>query len=231
MNEIINSGGAVRMSSVEIAHLTGKRHDNVVADIRGMLHQLDLGTPVFSGVYTAENAQQYRCFYLPKDLTLTLVAGYNVQLRKRIIDRWLELESQATAAIPSSFAAALRLAAEQQEKIEQQTQLLAAAKPALEFVDKYVDATGSKGFRQVCKLLHANENEFRLFLQARKIMYRLNGEWVPHSCHMDAGRFEVKAGLSGSTQHAFNQAQFTPKGVTWVAGEWAKYQLEAAVPA
>ncbi|MEF3019320.1 phage antirepressor protein, partial [Pseudomonas aeruginosa] len=26
---------------------------------------------------------------------------------------------------------------------------------------------------------------------------------------------------------AFNQAKFTPKGVTWVAGLWAQYNLEA----
>ncbi|MEF3019317.1 phage antirepressor protein, partial [Pseudomonas aeruginosa] len=25
---------------------------------------------------------------------------------------------------------------------------------------------------------------------------------------------------------AFNQAKFTPKGVTWVAGLWAQYNLE-----
>lgn len=31
-------------------------------------------------------------FNLPKDLTLTLVSGYNVQMRHRIITRWLELE-------------------------------------------------------------------------------------------------------------------------------------------
>lgn len=198
----------------------------IVGDGPNLDHQATRG---FS--WERDNRGYVTSFSLDKTHAMTLIAGYNVKLRKRIVDRWLELETEVQAAIPSSFAAALRLAAEQQEQIEQQTRQLAAAKPALDFVDKYVDATGLKGFRQVCKLLHANESAFRLFLQSRKIMYRLNGEWVPHSCHLEAGRFEVKVGLAEVSQHAFNQTQFTPKGVTWVAGEWAKYQLEAAVPA
>ena len=46
--------------------------------------------------------------------------------------------------------------------------------------------------------------------------------------HIDAGRFQVKTGTSGRNQHAFTQARFTPKGLQWVAGLWAAYQLEAA---
>ncbi len=108
--------------------------------------------------------------------------------------------------------------------IEQQAAQLAAAAPAVQFVEKYVDSTGSKGFRQVCKLLKVKEPEFRLFLTEAKIMYRLGGEWVPFAEHLDAGRFDVRAGTADSG-HAFNSARFTPKGVNWVAGEFAKWQV------
>lgn len=37
------------MSSIEIATLTGKRHDNVMTDIRNMLIELDISSPDFSG--------------------------------------------------------------------------------------------------------------------------------------------------------------------------------------
>ncbi|MBP3933471.1 MAG: phage antirepressor KilAC domain-containing protein, partial [Pseudomonas sp.] len=95
------------------------------------------------------------------------------------------------------------------------------AAPKVEFVDKYVEATGLKGFRQVAKLLGAKENDFREFLCDNKIFYRLGNEWVPYANHIDAGRFEVKTGAS-DTGHAFNQAKFTPKGVAYVAGLWNK---------
>lgn len=80
----------------------------------------------------------------------------------------------------------------------------------------------------MCKLLKANENRFRDFLIDRSIWYRLGGAWVPHAPHVDAGRCVVKAGVSTVSDHAFNSPKFTAKGVNWIAGEWAKYQLGGA---
>jgi phage antirepressor YoqD-like protein len=39
------------------------------------------------------------------------------------------------------------------------------------------------------------------------------------------GRFVIKAGVSRTSEHAYNTAKFTPKGVEWIAGEWAKHQV------
>lgn len=100
------------MSSREIAALTGKRHDNVVSDIRKMLSELVLDTPEFLGVYEAENGQQYECFNLPKRESLILISGYSIELRARIIDRWQELEAQQGPRLPTTMAGALRLAAD-----------------------------------------------------------------------------------------------------------------------
>ena len=219
------TGAEATMSSREIAELTGKEHRNVMADIRVMLDQLGIEHAEFSARYLAGNNQEQPMFVLPKELTLTLVSGYSVAMRKAIIDRWMALESAAFApAIPQSFAAALRLAAEQQDVIDAQAAQLAAAAPAVEFVERYADSTGTKGFRQVAKLLGAKENLFREFLIDQKILYRLGTELTPHAQHIDAGRFCVKAGTA-ETGHAFNSARFTPKGVTWIAGEWAKHQV------
>ncbi len=98
--------GALTMSSLEIAERTEKRHDNVARDIRHMLKELHLEALNFEGYYTAENGKRNPCFHLPKDLTLTLVAGYSIPLRKRIIDRWIELEGRAAAAptLPAAVA-------------------------------------------------------------------------------------------------------------------------------
>jgi len=131
-----------------------------------------------------------------------------------------------TPTLPKTFAEALRLAADQQDVITAQAEQLAAAAPAVEFVERYADSTGTKGFRQVAKLLQANENLFREFLLDERIMYRLGGELTPHAPHIDAGRFCVKTGTAQVSGHAYNVARFTSKGVTWVAGEWAKWNLK-----
>jgi prophage antirepressor-like protein len=132
----------------------------------------------------------------------------------------------AAPALPRSFAEALRLAADQQETIEAQAQQLEAAKPAVEFVERYADATGTKGFREVAKILQANESQFREFLIEERVMYRLAGALTPYGQHIDAGRFCVKTGTAQANGHAYSAARFTPKGVTWIAGEWAKWQLK-----
>lgn len=92
------------MSSLEIAELTGKRHDNVMEDIRKMLKELEVNAPDFSGTafYTVNNATRSReVFNLPKRETMILVSGYSIKLRAKIVDRWEELE-QAIDAIAES---------------------------------------------------------------------------------------------------------------------------------
>ncbi|MGU9870213.1 Rha family transcriptional regulator, partial [Kluyvera ascorbata] len=150
MNQLINvknDPGFPAMTSLEIAGLCEKRHDNVMSDIRNMLTLLNIQSPEFLGDYRDDKGRSYPCFHLPKDLCLTLVSGYSVILRKRIIDRWLELEQLNQPKVPQSFSEALRLAAELEEQKQQLKDELAVAAPKAEFVDRYVTATGSMTFR------------------------------------------------------------------------------------
>lgn len=169
-----------------------------------------------------------------KECALTIDAAKHVSMMSgsdkgfEVREYFIECEHRALAQpkfqIPTTLSGALRLAADQAEQIERQAAQIEAQKPAVEFVEKYVAADGPKGFREVCKLLGANESEFRQFLISNSIMYRLNGRLMPMAHHHHAGRFEVKAGVSDTNNHAFNQAMFTPKGIAWIAEKWAEYQ-------
>ena len=91
---IVNFGAEERtMTSREIADLTGKRHDNVMADIRKMLSELGLSSPDFSGEYKDSTGRTLPCFNLPKRETMILVSGYSIPMRARIVDRWEALET------------------------------------------------------------------------------------------------------------------------------------------
>lgn len=216
------------MSSREIADMTNKRHDNVLRVCREL--KTSGVTPQIEEcrvINELANGREFIEYRLNKRDSHVLVARLSPEFTGKLVDRWMELEAAAPPAqsLPKSFAEALRLAADQQETIEAQAAELEAAKPAVQFVERYADATGTKGFREVAKLLHANETQFREFLIEEKIMYRLAGALTPYGQHIDAGRFCVKAGTA-QNNHAYNAARFTPKGITWVAGEWAKWQLK-----
>lgn len=215
--------GGITMSSREIAELIGKELGHVNRDIRAMLDTLE-DDPELEHVREDRDGRGYTvAFHLGRELTYTLLAGYSTQLRRRVVKRWQELEAlQAPApAIPQTWAQALRLAAEQAEQLEHQQAALVLAAPKVEFVDRYVEAdTGAMGFRQVCKLLGANEARFRDFLTSAKVMYLLGGVWTPHAQHMNTGRFVVKTGHAKQNDHVFTQAKFTSKGVEWVSGLW-----------
>ena len=226
LNLQTTGGNDVTMSSREIADLVERRHDNVLRTMETLAARGAITLPQIEEVMNdgpgPRTIGQYR---VGKRDSYVVVAQLSPEFTARLVDRWQELELRAPApAVPQSFAAALRLAAEQQDIIDAQAAQLAAAAPAVEFVERYADSTGTKGFRQVAKLLGAKENLFREFLIDQKILYRLGTELTPHAQHIDAGRFCVKAGTADSG-HAFNSARFTPKGVTWVAGEWAKHQV------
>lgn len=215
----------VTMSSREIADLTEKRHDNVKRTIEA-LQAMCIVQPQSEDEQAPDDLGRLRTsriYLLSKRDTLVVVARLSPEFTAKVIDRWQELEGQSPR-LPQNFAEALRLAADQAEQIEQQREQLAIAAPKVDFVDRYVESSGSKGFRQVAKLLKANEARFREFMADNRIMYRLGGEWVPFQCHLDAGRFEVKAGSSDGG-HAFNQSKFTPKGINWIAGLWGQHMV------
>lgn len=226
MSELMAVGQALTMSSREIAELTGKRHDHVLRDVENMLQELGQTSPHFWGELPDRYNRPQRVAFLSKDLSITLVAGYSVQMRHAIVCRWQELEA-AQAKPPSQLSRMeiLELAMQaEQGRIEAEKKLALAA-PKVAFVDKYVQATGLFTFREVAKLLKANEARFREFLLDQKIMYRLGfgGDLTAYQNHADAGRLEVKTNTA-KNGHSYKRTMFTTKGVHWVAGQWAKHQ-------
>ena len=217
---VIESSNVLTMSSREIAELTGKQHKNVLMDIRNMLNQLEIQSAKFSADYKDGKGRTYQCYNLPKEETICLIAGYNAQVRMRIIKRWQELEEKQTPATPKTYIEALeKLLESEKEKLVLKEELK-AAEPKVEFVNNYVDAKGNKTFRGLVKMLNANERDFRNWLHDSKIMYRLNGAWMPYSEYLHKGYFEVKTGEKDGKSYSL--CYFTPKGEVWITEKWNK---------
>ena len=217
---VIESSNVLTMSSLEIAELTGKQHKHVLTDIRNMLNSLNIESAVFTSDYKDSKGRMYPCYNLPKRETLILVSGYSITMRARIIDRWQELEEKQTPATPKTYIEALeKLLESEKEKLVLKEELK-AAEPKVEFVNNYVDAKGNKTFRGLVKMLNVNEREFRNWLHDSKIMYRLNGAWMPYSEYLHKGYFEVKTGEKDGKSYSL--CYFTPKGEVWITEKWNK---------
>lgn len=103
MNTVITAAApnsSPTMSSREIAELTGKAHKNVIRDIESMITEIekdgsDLSHQAKSMGYTIEhdNRGYVKIIHLDHSHTITLVTGYDAKQRKKVVDRWLELET------------------------------------------------------------------------------------------------------------------------------------------
>lgn len=91
-SNLSNPNQTMTMSSLEIAELTGKKHHNVLADIRTMLNELGERSTDFSGDYKDQGGRTYPCFKLDRHHTECLLTGYSAKMRMAVIKRWHELE-------------------------------------------------------------------------------------------------------------------------------------------
>ena len=91
---IVNFGTDVqKMTSREIAELTGKRHDHVLRDIEVMLSELGDTSPQIWGELPDSYGRPQRVAHLPRRECMILVSGYSIPMRAKIIDRWEALET------------------------------------------------------------------------------------------------------------------------------------------
>lgn len=224
----IGENVARTMSSREIAELVGSRHSDVMRTIDRLLDKRVISGCTPSAYTQEQNGQPYRQYLVCKRDSFVVVAQLCPEFTAALVDRWQELEAQVAKPVELSRMEILQLAMESEKARLLAVEQLAIAAPKAAFVDQYVEAAGSMSFRQVAKLLNANERQFRQMLLDKGVLYYLGGVLTPYSQHQEAGRFEVKTGTSETNGHAFSQARFTAKGVQWVAGLWAAYQIEVA---
>ena len=184
-----------KMSSLEIAEITGKTHSNVMRDIRSLLEQ-GVNQINFEAVeYIDKKGENRPCYNLTKKGCLILASGYDAKLRERIIDRWEELENEKRNGgfqVPTSFKEALLLAAHQQELIEEQQKQIEQkdetielqeaeikkAAPKVDYYDKTLQSVNTQTTTQVAKSLGMDAHKLNRKLKEAGILYNQSGQWL-----------------------------------------------------
>jgi len=139
------SADTLTMSSREIAELTGKEHKNVLADIRNMLEKLGKTSADFSADLPDAYGRMQPGFRLDRELTLTLVSGYDIPLRHRVVTRLAELEAKPAIdpmqvlSDPAAMRGLLLTYTEKVLALESKVESLA---PKAEALERIADADG-----------------------------------------------------------------------------------------
>lgn len=191
------------MSSREVADLTEKRHPDVKRDCEIMFQGLGIDARKFAHIYFDTMNRQQTEYLLDEELTMTLVTGYNIVLRNRVIKRWKELENQTK--LPRSFAEALQLAADQAKKIE-------LDKPKVDYYEKIVVRDTLLNATQVAQKLRISAMAMNKYLDQFNVYSRgVKRARVFQQWFVDKGLGELK-----QTDLGFSQPMFTTKGEAWV---------------
>lgn len=118
MNQLLST--PITMSSLEIADLTRKEHKNVKRDIEAIFRSLELDALNFEHIYKDTRNRLQISYALPKDLVQTLIVGYSINLRYKVIQRLNNLENHfyVNSLLPHDFPSALRALADTHEQLQ-----------------------------------------------------------------------------------------------------------------
>lgn len=212
------------MTSLEIAEVTGKRHDSVLRDIRNLLSQGVDAHNFVETSYTDKANRQQKCFTLTKKGCLILASGYDALLREKIINRWEELEIQVRKSeiiMPnfSNPAEAARAWADQYEKnlaleahnkeLKEENLHLA---PKGEYFDDLVARNLLTNFTKVAHQLNIKRKTFIEWLIRDKFIYRYQkNKLVPYAKYAHT-YFHINDTKGKYNKWAGNQTLITPEG-------------------
>lgn len=172
------SADTLTMSSREIAELTGKEHKNVLADIRNMLEKLGKTSADFSADLPDAYGRMQPGFRLDRELTLTLVSGYDIPLRHRVVTRLAELEAKPAIdpmqvlSDPAAMRGLLLTYTEKVLALESKVESLA---PKAEALERIAEADGLMNCTVAAKTLQIQPKRLFDWLRANHWIYRRPG--------------------------------------------------------
>lgn len=203
MNQISQVQSVQRMSSREIADITGKQHQHVKRDIEIMFNQLQEDVSKIGRIYHDSMNRSQSEYLLDKDQTICLIAGYSPIFRMSIIKRWQELENKIS--VPQTFAQALQLAADQARQLE-------LAAPKVNYYDKVVERATLLDATQVAQKIRMSAMAMNKYLDDLGVYSRgVKRARVFQQWFIEQGLGELK-----QTELGYSQPMFTTKGEAWV---------------
>ena len=217
MNEISTIVDGDRMTSLQIAEITGKRHADVMKSIRKMEPAWEkVAEGKFSlGSYKDENNQDRPCFSLNKEECLYIATKFNDEARAKLIKRWKELEEQhQKPSVPQNYLEALKYLVKAEEEKQQlalenkkqQEQIITVSKtnmelgnkitemlPKVSYYDKILQSNATMTVTQIAQDYGMSAMKLNKELEAMKIQHKVRGQWILYGKFITDGYVHSRA--------------------------------------
>lgn len=217
MNEISTIVDGDRMTSLQIAEITGKPHADVMKAIRKMgpaWSKINEGN--FSLVdYQDKKGETRPCYSLNKEECLYIATKFNDEARAKLIKRWKELEEQhQKPSVPQNYLEALKslVKAEEEkqqlalENKKQQEQILTISKtnmelgnkitemlPKVSYYDKILQSNATMTVTQIAQDYGMSAMRLNKELESMRIQHKVRGQWILFAPFLECGYVHSRA--------------------------------------
>lgn len=217
MNEISTFVDGERMTSLQIAEITGKPHADVMKAIRKMepaWSKINEGN--FSLVeYKDKKGETRPCYSLNKEECLYIATKFNDEARAKLIKRWKELEEQhRKPSVPQNYLEALKSLVKSEEDKQQlalqnkrqQATILTISKenmelgnkitemlPKVSYYDQILQSNATMTVTQIAQDYGMSAIKLNLLLSDMKIQHKMRGQWILYGQFLTGGYVHSRA--------------------------------------
>ncbi|UIP93966.1 Rha family transcriptional regulator [Acinetobacter johnsonii] len=208
------------MSSREIAELCEKEHFHVKRDCEVVFRGLNLDASKFGCTYLDSMNREQTEYLLDEELTMTLITGYSILLRNRVIKRWKELEDKASKPVELSRMDLIQLALAAEQENQALKNHVAVLEPKAQVMDVIADTVNTYSIRDSAKTIGIQESKLIDFMLKKHWVYRENSRHRRLCAY--AQRVEQKVMVNKVSQviacvegdKVYTQARITAYGLT-----------------
>lgn len=214
MNElVIMKDKQAVTSSLQVAESFNKNHQHVLRSIDGLKKDVSNFGQMFIETNLPDSyGRNRRGYYMNRDGFTLLAMGFTgdkaLQFKLQYIDAFNKMEQQVKFQIPATLPEALRLAADQAERIS-------VLKPKADYTDKMLSNKGLETISMIAKNYGYTTREFNKLLHGLGIQYKQGKTWLLYAKYQDEGYTHIEPyeyTNSDGITHVRNTMKWTQAG-------------------
>ncbi|RDF15305.1 hypothetical protein CNR30_01125 [Levilactobacillus brevis] len=176
-------------SSLQVADTFGKQHKHVLESIDKLAAENPATKSMFATGAYENRGKQYPMYYMNRDgftlLAMSFTGDKALQFKLQYIKAFNEMEQQVKFQVPSTLPEALRLAADQAEKIS-------VLQPKADYTDKMLANPGLETTSVIAKNYGYSTREFNKLLHGLGIQYKQGKTWLLYAKYQNQGYTHVE---------------------------------------